>query len=199
MKMPRKGLRSLLTRRRIALLALLIPVSLLLAILPASAANPAKVRITLIPAITHDLPLSGQSYTASSHQKGFTTSRHARLAAPDAPDASWNCTVYASDPFWSDYGYVIGGEGSQFCSGTGWAQERVRVAVQWYLGAGLWSNRARDGSSFTSSDTSGWTTYYDCSGTGTHTYRIVVDGYARSGNSSQSVQSENDARLTCES
>lgn len=121
------------------------------------------------------------------------------LASKQAPRASWNCTVYAGDPTWSDKGYVVSGEGAQFCSGVGWAKQRVRVALETYEGLGVWQIRVRDGTAFSNADSSDYTVYWDCAGSGTQTYRTVVDGYAQSGGASQSVQSENDPRLTCNS
>lgn len=103
-------------------------------------------------------------------------------AAANTPAADYVCTVDADGPYWQEYQLVIKGEGVQVCSGSGWKPQRVRVAVQWYLGLGFWSNRARDGSSFSDNSTVDYTTFYDCGGTGVHTYRIVVNGYSNNGN-----------------
>jgi hypothetical protein len=132
------------------------------------------------------------SGTAGGKRQG-TSNRKSAVGAT----ASWTCTVYASDPFWEDTGYVIGGEGAQFCSGAGWAPQRIRVAIETYLGLGFWEIRVRDGTSWSYSDSSDYTVYWDCAGSGTQTYRVVVDGYAQGGNAEQSVQSENDPRWTC--
>jgi hypothetical protein len=105
------------------------------------------------------------------------------------PSVDYVCTLGASIG-WSDPGYVVEASGSQTCSGSGWSPQRVRVAVQWYLGMGLWSNRARDGSSFANGNHSyvAWNTYYDCGGTGTHTYRAAVDGYTDGNNNVRATE-----------
>jgi hypothetical protein len=108
----------------------------------------------------------------------------------------WTCTTYAFNPEWADPGYVIEGYGAQSCSGSGWQPHRVRVAVEWYLGLGFWSIRARDGSSFTNNVVTDWTTYYDCANTGTHTYRTVTDGYIAGGVFVDTVASGSE-RMTC--
>jgi hypothetical protein len=106
-----------------------------------------------------------------------TTNREQGMVAP----LNYSCSVDYKAPEWADYRYVISSFASEICSGSGWAPHRVRVAVQWYLGLGLWSNRARDGSSFTYNSYTSWTTYYDCTGTGTHTYRTTADYYTDGG------------------
>lgn len=116
------------------------------------------------------------------------------------PAVDYVCTL-GSSIGWSDPGYVVEASGSQFCSGSGYQPQRVRVAVQWYLGLGLWSNRARDGSSFANGHTDyvAWNTYYDCAGTGTHTYRAAVDGYVNNSGSVRATDDSPGANGTCKS
>lgn len=109
--------------------------------------------------------------------------------------ASWVCTVYASDPRRSDV--FIEGDGSQFCSGSGYAATKITVKVQRHRWYGWQTMR---------SQSTGWSSSgfielvdvaYDCSGDGTYTYRIVTTGYANGGLYSQSVQSLNYLRVSC--
>jgi hypothetical protein len=116
------------------------------------------------------------------------------------PAVDYVCTL-GSSIGWSDPGYVVEASGSQTCSGSDYQPQRVRVAVQWYLGLGLWSNRARDGSSFANGYKSfvAWNTYYDCAGTGTHTYRAAVDGYVDGNNNVRATDDSPGYRGTCKS
>lgn len=106
-----------------------------------------------------------------------TTNREQGMAVPQ----NYSCSVDYKAPEWADYQYVISSFASEICSGSGWAPHRVRVTVQWYLGLGFWSNRAQDGSSYTNNSYTSWTTYYDCTGTGTHTYRTTADYFTGGG------------------
>ncbi len=121
-----------------------------------------------------------------------------RSAPAASPSVAFTCTLGASIG-WSDPGYVVEASGYQACNGSGWAPQRVRVAVQWYLGMGFWSNRARDGSSFANGYTSyvAWNTYYDCTGTGTHTYRAVTDGYTQGNNNVRATEYSGSAVGVC--
>lgn len=137
-----------------------------------------------------DVTLKGHTPVAV-HGDGTVTGQ-----VPGAAPQDWVCTTYSGAPTWTDPGHVLAGFGAQSCSGSGWAPQRVRVAVQWHLFLGVWSNRARDGSPFTNNSYTDWTTYYDCTGTGTHTYRTVVDGYKEGGAVVLTVASGSEQR-TC--
>jgi hypothetical protein len=52
-------------------------------------------------------------------------------------------------------------------------------------------------SPWTSADWDSATVWYDCSGDGKYTYRVVTDGFAVGGVYSQSVQSENYLTVSC--
>ncbi|MCW4355654.1 hypothetical protein ONR57_20315 [Hoyosella sp. YIM 151337] len=133
----------------------------------------------LIPAFDPDLPVSG------------TTAYSDEMNA----QATWVCSVYASDP--SSFANTIEGEGWQSCSGFGWQPQRINVVIQRYLGLGFWQNRANQDSGYV------WVNFvhrdliYDCSGTGSQLYRVVTNGYAQGGAYYQPVQSENYLRYTC--
>jgi hypothetical protein len=118
-------------------------------------------------------------------------------AGRDLPDASWNCTVYAGDPTWSTKNIVIDAEGTQICSGNGWAPQRVRVTLQTYKGLGIWQNRNQNGTPFRNAQIVDYILSTVCKGWGTQTYRTVVDGYEQNGNYHQAVQSGGQPRLTC--
>jgi hypothetical protein len=123
---------------------------------------------------------------------------HAPLTAADrhSPRVSATCALASLRPTWTVTGHIVSGSGHQSCVGGDWQPQRVKVAVQWYLGLGLWSNRAVDGSSFTDNDFTSWTTDYVCSGTGTHTYRTVTDGYT-AGGATDVTDPSSSIRLTC--
>jgi hypothetical protein len=146
-------------------------------------ANKLTATITVIPAFSHDFPTSGTSYKIDVNSDG----------------PPFLCSVYASNPVAGNANRTISGEGAQFCSGTGWQPQHIRVAIQWYLGLGFWSNRNRVSTNNTNNDYVQLTIGYPCTGTGTHTYRIVTDGYAQGGAYSQSVQSQNYLQVTCHS
>lgn len=112
--------------------------------------------------------------------------------------ASYTCTVFASDVYWQQQGVELYGDGDQICSGTGFNQSALRVTIQRYAGLGVWNNRARvdiplgDWSNFLTRRA-----YYNCNGTGTETYRVIVDGYAAYGNSHLSDVSNTYKQVTC--
>ncbi len=185
---PGKGQRGIRQRGAVTLSATVIVT--FLAAAPAvshpQASLPAVVTYTIIPAFTHDMPLSGTAHAI--HQGSL-------LNASADPD--FVCTVYASDAMPGNDNRTISGEGSQFCTGSGWVPQHIRVAIQWYLRFGFWSNRNRVSTNHTSHDFAHLTIGFPCTGTGTHTYRIVTDGYAANGAYSQSVQSQDYIRVTC--
>lgn len=135
-----------------------------------------------IPAYDRDLPVGKAALPRSS------------AASPAAALASWVCTVFASDP-WKN-GSEIEGDGWQSCSGAGYAPSHIKVSIQrsrWYGWQTMWSYT----SPWTSDDWDSATVWYDCSGDGTYTYRVVTTGWAQSGRYSQSVQSLNYLRVSC--
>jgi hypothetical protein len=62
---------------------------------------------------------------------------------------------------------------------------------------GFSTNRSVASGSWTSATQQTLQPFYDCSGDGTYTYRIVTDAYAQSGLYTQSVQSLNYLRVAC--
>jgi hypothetical protein len=112
--------------------------------------------------------------------------------------ASYTCTVFASDVYWSQQGVELYGDGDQICSGTGFNQSALRVTIQRYAGLGVWNNKARvDIPLGNWSNSLSHRAYYNCNGTGTETYRVVVDGYAAYGNSHLSDVSNTYKQVTC--
>lgn len=166
-------------------MSVLIPV-------PASAAEPADSparpsSVELVPAWSKDLP------AGEAQMEGATNVPVQRAITQAAP--AWVCTVYSSDPRKS--GVFVEGDGSQFCSGTGYAATKITVRLQrsrWYG----WQTMRTESTSWGSArflelvDVA-----YDCSGDGTYTYRMVTTGYANGGAYSQSVQSLNYLRVRC--
>lgn len=167
----------------VLLLALLVPA-------PASGATPIErhsqaVSVSSVAAFDTDLP------KGSVRQAQSPTPRAQRYATA----ASWVCTVYSSDPRKS--GIFLEGDGSQFCSGAGFAATKITVKVQrsrWY---GWQTVRTQITSWSSASFRELVDVAYDCSGDGTYTYRIVTTGYANGVTYSQSVQSLNYLRVSC--
>ncbi len=169
-----------------ALLAFLVPV-------PASGASPVTkagtnpVAVTTVAAFDPDLPMGQAGVTQS---KKPSPERATSVAA-----AAWVCTVYSSDPRKS--GIFVEGDGSQFCSGAGFAATKITVQVQrsrWYG----WQTMRTQSTSWSSASFQELVDVaYDCSGDGTYTYRIVTTGYANGGAYSQSAQSLNYLRVSC--
>lgn len=157
--------------------------SLVLLASAASAATPSRSSGPVSPpagAPDNDQPKGQADYSGAGAEQ--------RAAAP------WNCTVVTDDPH--KFANTIDGEASQFCSGVGWAPQRIVVSIQrlrWY---GWQTVASRDSGDvwvdFVSRDL-----LYDCGGTGTYTYRVVGTGYAAGGTRSLSVQSQNTLRVAC--
>lgn len=137
-------------------------------------------------------------YTKWAHESYSGT---ARAGSTDAPAATFNCTVYTSDPYWSDQGYVVGGEGAQLCSGVGYQEQYIEVAIQTYIGLGYWDTRVKvPMENWSASDFVNLDIYWECTGSGTQTYRIVTNGWAANGlYQSPAVVSGNYLRMTCKS
>jgi hypothetical protein len=109
--------------------------------------------------------------------------------------ASWVCTVHASDAW--KVSSTIYGDGWQGCSGTGYEQTALRVTLQRYAGLGIWNNRVQEDVGFSNSDWISKSISYNCSGTGTETYRILVDGWAVYGLYKETAQSSKYLIMTC--
>lgn len=153
------------------------------------------VKVSVTPAFDNDLP-KGKTTDGPGGVSGKATS-----AAGITPAASFVCTIYASDPSVEDgttsKAYVMMGNGLQLCSGAGYANQKITVAIQTYIGLGLWDNRVVVPTAWSSADVVSESAYWDCTGSGTQTYRIVTTGWAASGDYGASVQSENYLRVTC--
>jgi hypothetical protein len=148
--------------------------------------------VSLVPAFDNDLPKGSAHFGPST--KG--TSSQATPSAAAAP--SWICTVYASDPRRAVHSSKnsVEGEGWQSCTGsqTVW-YSAIKVTIQWYAGLGIWNNKYSWSSGYQDEAWLERVIWYYCGGTGTHTYRIVTDGWQ--GTYHQAVQSLNYLRTTC--
>lgn len=153
---------------------------------PATAAdneNSTKVAaVTYVPATSTDMPTGSATFTSNS-----TTTDNAAAAA-------WVCTIYASD-IWRD-GDWAEGEGSQFCSGSGYAPHMIRTQIQRHRWFG-WETMKIDTSSWTYGYMVTLLPGYDCSDDGNHLYRLVTTGWAEGGRRSREVQSLNYVRFDC--
>ncbi len=133
--------------------------------------------------------------TATDMPIGKATFGPNTASASDSKAAArWVCTVYASD-IWKD-GEWAEGEGSQFCSGSGYTPHMIRTQIQRHRWWG-WETVKTDTSSWTSGYMVTLLPGYDCDGDGTFTYRLVTTGWAQGGAYSQDVQSLNYVRFTC--
>jgi hypothetical protein len=123
-----------------------------------------------------------------------TFGQNTASASDSKTAAPWVCTVYASD-IWKD-GEWAEGEGSQFCSGSGYSPMMIRTQIQrdrWWG----WETVKTDTSSWSSGYMVTLLPGYDCDGDGTFTYRLVTTGWAQGGAYSRDVQSLNYVRFTC--
>lgn len=161
------------------------------------------VAVQVIPAFDHDFPVGKTSYRPS-----VTGKAPMMRDKPAVPAQEFICSVYASDPYIEDgettssgqeLAYVMGGDGSQACSGSGWQNQKITVAIQTYIGLGFWDNRVVVPTNWSAEPFIDESAYWDCTGSGTQTYRIVTTGWAASGDYGASVQSQNDMRVTCAS
>ena len=156
---------------------------------PADAAgrqDPANVpTVSIVPATATDMPIGKATYAP-------TAAAAADQSASAA--ASWVCTVYADD-IWQS-GDWAEGDGSQICSGVGFAPEKIRTQIQRHRWWG-WETVKTDSTGWSSSNIRTLLPAYDCSDDGTFTYRLVTTGWAQNGAYSQDVQSANDVRFTC--
>ncbi|WP_167582690.1 hypothetical protein [Kineococcus rubinsiae] len=183
--------RSIVRAAALAAVVTLLPTAAAHAASPVPSATTAPTpTTTIVPATSTDLPKGHANYTTQGSGQAVAPASLAQAAA-----ASWVCTVYASDP--RKAGIFIDGDGSQFCSGAGYAPQRFTVSVQrsrWYG----WQGMHSQSSSWSSSSFSElYGVGYDCSGDGTYTYRIVTTGKAAGGTSTGSVQSLNYLRVSC--
>lgn len=137
--------------------------------------------VTLVPATDHDLPLGRVTM-------GPTASKSSAVS----PDASWSCSIFASDP--QDYGVDVAGTGWQSCTGTCNQPQEAIVQVQRETGFLSWTNAGSDSTGWTTADRAETTAYGTCvSGT----YRIVTTGLANGGAYDDSVQSLNYLDVSC--
>lgn len=153
---------------------------------PRTSGAHAPMSVSLVPAFSNDLPKGSAELSLLAG---------GQRAAGVTPNAAWVCSIYTSDPWKS--GIWITGDGTQTCTGAGYAPMKVNVTIQVYKGLGFWNNRVKSQGSWTSANQETLQPWYDCSGDGTYTYRIVTDGYAQSGMYTQAVQSLNYLRVAC--
>jgi hypothetical protein len=146
--------------------------------------SPTKVA-TLVPAWDQDLPAGEAAvpHTATGNGSGDVGTL-----------ASWVCTVYASDV--DHNGTYLAGNGWQSCAGSGYTPAKIDVKIQrsrWYG----WETMSSASGNWEFDSWQELWTYYECTGTGTHDFRVVSTGYAAGGAYSQSVQSLNYLRINC--
>lgn len=139
--------------------------------------------VSFVPATATDMPIGKATFGPN-----------AAPASDSKTAARWVCTVYASD-IWKD-GEWAEGEGSQFCSGSGYSPMMIRTQIQRHRWWG-WETVKTDTSSWSSGYMVTLLPGYDCDGDGTFTYRLVTTGWAQGGAYSQNVQSLNYVRFTC--
>lgn len=145
--------------------------------------NSTKVAtVSYVPATTTDMPTGSATFGTNS------------AATNDPTAAAWVCTVYASD-IWRD-GDWAEGEGSQFCSGSGYTPHMIRTQIQRHRWFG-WETLKVDTSSWNYGYMVTLLPGYDCDGDGNHLYRLVTTGWAQGGARSQDVQSLNYVRFDC--
>lgn len=95
--------------------------------------------------------------------------------------AAWHCYMYVSNPKFVRYSGVkhIHGVGRQWCTGSGYVPQGVRLTLQRYRAFGIWRNVHRS--------TLAWSRSYfvesqppwPCTGAGSEKYRWVIDGFAQ--------------------
>jgi hypothetical protein len=175
------------TGKRLTALAVTMAVAVLLSSSPAEADDnqdaPKVAAVTLVPATATDMPVGKATFGPGAGSASISNAT-----------ASWVCTVYASD-IWQD-GDWAEGEGSQFCSGTGYSPQMIRTQIQRSRWFG-WETLKIDTSSWTSGYMVTLLPGYDCSDDGNHEYRLVTTGWAEGGLYSGEVQSLNYVRFTC--
>ncbi len=160
--------------------------------------------VELIPAFDRDRPIGKLQYDLDSvlasaegvvpGEKSLDDAARRSTNVQTAAAPRWVCTIYASDP--SRFANTVEGEGAQWCSGSGWWPQKIVVTLQRHRWWG-WQNVNRVESSWAYIYFVHRDFIYNCSGTGTHTYRVVTDGYAEGGYYKASVQSENYLRRSC--
>jgi hypothetical protein len=155
------------------------------------AASPTAAPIfQLVPAAATDLPIGSLSFTP-----GASTTPSALAAS-----SPWTCVVFAGDPVDTVVlgRPVIEGSGHQTCTGSGFEETRITIAVQQYRGLGRWAQKVKWDSGYAVAPSLYGSTYWTCAaGSGNQLYRIVTQGFAESGAYSATVQSVNDLRVTC--
>lgn len=159
---------------------------------PSSPAATAPKSVELIPAFDNDLPKGSAPFAPGLIAGSASLAPTATTQAAAAP---WVCSVYASDPWKS--GIFITGDGTQTCTGTGYAPAKINVTIQAYKALGFWTNRKVGSGSWSAATQQTLQPYYDCTGDGTYTYRIITDAYAQGGVYTQAVQSLNYLRVSC--
>jgi hypothetical protein len=76
----------------------------------------------------------------------------------------------------------------------GWARRRTPASGPW---RGFWNNLAQGSTAWIYNSYASKQVDYDCAGTGTEIYRVVVDAYVTGGKQMISAQSADDYYTTC--
>lgn len=156
-----------------------------------AAKRPALVRV--VPAYDHDLPTVGKDGLEVTVP---APTARASDGATVAPAYSYVCRIYVADPYFEYFTYVTGW-GRQSCSGSDWPPQNVQITIQTEAWAGYWNNRQQGQSGYTYNAYDENSQSYDCRGTGTYTYRVVIDAFVRGGQYKRSAQSTNYYVVTC--
>ena len=113
--------------------------------------------------------------------------------------------MYTEDPnyitgAWTPWrnGQDVNGKGGVYCTGEDLAKTRLVIAIQRHKGLWVWTNVNGWNSGWRTNDAIIATIRGDCAA-GTHTYRVVVDGWGMDddGNYDHSTSTSSSARITC--
>lgn len=162
-----------------------------------------QVPVEYVPAFTPDMPTAAVAWRYGTDTNGLLVPATAGSAGnnpdEDSDEASYTCTLYASDPGRGYYGgEAIVGEGWQGCSGWWYSPIKIVVQVQQYRGWGYWATKEQVDTGYQSTN---WLSRYAgwicAAGSGLQTYRIVTLGFSEGGRYQNAVQSGNYLRTHC--
>lgn len=152
---------------------------------------------------TFENPVTGEDYlppgpigTGGWYIEGITTERTA--AEEIAP---WTCAGAAANPTYQ-LGFIQG-EAQQTCAGSGWAPQRVIVAIQWKHVRRFWRDRwvtvAQTNGDLEWSAVNEEGTLATCPGTRKRTFRTAAQGYAANDRYTSGPKYSNDeVKLPCD-
>lgn len=163
----------------------------------APAKAPHRGVVKIVPAYDHDLPIipEGGLRIDSASASAVASSKNSSTVAVQ-PAYQYVCSVYAGDPYF-EYGTRVHGWGYQSCSGSDWGPQNVQITIQTEAWLGYWNNRQQGQSGYTYVAFDENHQYFYCGGTGTYTYRVVIDAWVRGGQYKASGQSRNYYVVSC--